>query len=209
MAQQKILKVGLTGGIGSGKSTVADYFAKLGVPIIDADQIVSELLSPNTEEFDAIVTHFGDKVLSKRGELKRKYLRRVIFNNPLEKKWLEKLLHPRVFAIMRKLSRQVNFPYCILAIPLLFECKMPRSLIDKVLVVDASEKTQIKRIIRRDKISIELIKQMIASQIDRKSRLKCADDVIVNEGSLKSVLQQVQKLHEKYLRRMGVVRAIP
>lgn len=193
-----MLKIGLTGGIGSGKSKVAQYFAALGVPIIDADVIVHELYQPGTTTFHKILKHFGKSYLTPDGNINRKKLRALVFKNKTERIWLEKLLHPQVYARMRKQSATLHAPYCIWLIPLLFETNAETKL-DRILVVDAPKTLQIKRVCMRDKTSSIAIKIIINSQLSRKERLKLADDIIYNNSTLAKLRQSVIILHQKYL----------
>jgi dephospho-CoA kinase len=193
-----MLKIGLTGGIGSGKSTVAKYFAELGITVIDADQIAHELCASNTSCTKKIIEHFGNKILNKDGTLNRSYLRKLIFQDAREKKWLEQLLHPLVYQEMQRQIQKATSPYCILVIPLLFETKA-EDFVDRILVVDSLEQLQIKRIQKRDKISEAEIKKICASQIPRDEHLSRADDIIHNDKSLADLQKQVKKLHQEYL----------
>lgn len=193
-----MLKIGLTGGIGSGKSTVAKYFAELGVAIIDADKIARELVATGTPALTKIVEHFGNKILTSRDELDRKCLRKLIFSNPKQKQWLERLLHPLIYHEMENQLQQVKSPYCILVIPLLVETQQEK-LVDRILVVDASQEQQINRTMKKNKISEKEVKTIIATQANREQRLASADDIIYNDNSLTKLKQQVQQLHQKYL----------
>jgi len=194
-----MLKIGLTGGIGSGKSTVAQFFKELGVTVIDADVIAHELVVPSTQAFKKIITHFGNKVLNKQGELDRKLLRKLIFHDIKQKKWLENLLHPLVYQEINNRLKKIKVPYCILVIPLLLETKHEK-FVDRILVVDTPEEQQISRITKRDKSSEQAVKAIIDSQISREQRLANANDIIYNNKSLANLKKQVQKLHQKYLR---------
>jgi dephospho-CoA kinase len=193
-----MLKIGLTGGIGSGKSSVAKYFAELGITIIDADKIARELVATGTSTLTKIVKHFGNKVLTNRGTLDRKYLRKLIFSNPKQKQWLEKLLHPLIYQEMEKRVQQVNSPYCVLVIPLLLETRQEK-LVDRILVVDAPQQLQINRTMKKNKISETEVKAIIVTQANREQRLTSADDIIYNDNSLTELKQQVQQLHQRYL----------
>jgi len=194
-----MLKIGLTGGIGSGKSTVAKFFAELGIEIIDADSIVHELLVPNTPTYQKIIEHFGERIVAKDHMLDRKLLRQLIFNDINEREWLEDLLHPIIFQIMLKRADLAKSPYCVLVIPLLFETNAS-FIVDRVLVVASSEADQLGRSSKRDQSDIHEIKKIILSQIDGETRLKQADDVIYNNGSLQELKDQVLKLHQQYLK---------
>ncbi len=193
--------VGLTGGIGSGKTTVANLFAELEVPIIDADIVAREVVTKGSPILDKIAEHFGKDILNSHGELNRSELRQRIFQNEEEKQWLNALLHP---AIREEMIRQLQVqtaPYCLFVVPLLIENNLT-TLCDRVLVVDVSEQTQIQRATSRDNNSVELIKNIIASQVSRNERLQYADDVINNENkSIEALRKEVQTLHQFYLTR--------
>lgn len=195
-----MLKIGLTGGIGSGKSTVADMFAQLHVPIIDTDQIARQVVEPHTVGWKAIQEHFGANILDAQTQtLNRKQLRNIIFAQPQEKAWLENLLHPLIRAEVNQQLAALTSDYCILVIPLLLETTYDYEL-DRILVVDALPEQQIARIIARDHISVELAKQIIAQQASREQRLACADDVIDNtQTDRQNLYAQVQALHQRYL----------
>lgn len=193
-----MLKIALTGGIGSGKSTVAKLFADLGVDVIDADSIAHQLVTSGKPALKLIVDHFGTKFLDKNGKLDRKQLRELIFHDAKQKKWLEQLLHPLIYQEMEKRINKVKSPYCILVIPLLFETACPK-FVDRVLVIDTKEELQIQRIIKRDKLPIEEINLIISAQASRETRLQQADDIIINNGSLANLKEQVKKLHQKYI----------
>lgn len=199
-----MLRIGLTGGVGSGKSAAAKIFAELNAPIIDADAIVAELLQPGQPAFDKIVEHFGNIALAKDGTLDKKYLRSVIFVMEHMRKWLEKLLHPLVIAEIERrilqLQKQLpKTPYCILVIPLLYEARdIVKPLIDRVLVINSSFENQIKRTAMRDQASVAEITRILKAQIDPKLRLTHADDIIENDGTLDDLREQITKLHEFY-----------
>lgn len=193
-----MLKIGLTGGISSGKSTVAKYFAKLNIPVIDADKIAHELLKPNTIIYKKIIAHFGVKFLTAKKTLDRDKLRQLVFRNKKERLWLEKLTHPRIKSEMTKRTTSLKAPYCIMAIPLLFETKTSPK-IDRVLVVDCPQKIQIDRTHKRNNYTINQIKAIIAAQINRRERLRQADDIIHNTGKIADLKKMVKKLHNYYL----------
>jgi len=194
-----ILRIGLTGGIGSGKTTVADMFAELGIMIIDADEIARTLTAKNAPCVDLIAEHFGEQVLLKKGELNRAALRQIIFNKPEAKNWLEQLLHPRIRHIIKEEIEQVTSPYCVVVIPLLTESK-GIDFIDRILVVDAPEEMQIDRVKARDQMDDATVKAIIQSQSDRKKRLAMADDIIENGGNTDQLRAQVNEIHQKYLK---------
>lgn len=195
------LIVGLTGGIGSGKSTVAQFFADRGVPIIDADVISRELTAKNQPAYLQICQHFADQdlVLS-NGELDRRKLRDIIFTNPRAKEWLENLLHPLINSRINQQIAKIRVPYCIVAIPLLFESKHSYAIMDRVLVVDTPEKVQLERASIRDKEHSNAINQIMQHQISRNERLRRATDVINNDGNLEDLELAVDKLHKMYER---------
>ena len=193
-----MLKIGLTGGIGSGKSAAGKYFAKLNIPVIDADEIVHELLKPNTPIYKRIILHFGKNILTNKKTLDRKKLRQLVFHNKKERIWLEKLIHPYVRTEMTKRTKSLKSPYCVMAIPLFFETKSPPK-VDRILIIDCPKKTQIKRIRERNQHTINQIKAILATQISRTERIKQANDVIRNTGTLNELKKMIKKLHNYYL----------
>ena len=193
------LVVGLSGGIGSGKTTVSDLFATYGVDIIDADVIVRQVVEPGTLALEAIVAKFGQQVLNQEGELNRSQLRQLVFSDPSNKDWLNQLLHPLIRQQMHRQTQAAQSSYCILSVPLLVESKL-NTLVDRVLIVDVSEATQLKRTVLRDNSNIELISAIMAAQATRAERLAAADDVIQNEGHASDLVKQVAQLHQQYLR---------
>ncbi|GAB6066809.1 dephospho-CoA kinase [Methylothermus subterraneus] len=197
-----MLKIGLTGGIGSGKSTVAQLFERLGVPVIDADRIARELVEPGRPALKAIQAAFGSEVITPDGRLDRAKLRANVFADASARKTLEAILHPPIFAEMERRSRRCAAPYGLLVIPLLIETKA-QDRVDRVLVVDCPEALQIERIRRRDRLPEELILNILASQASRAERLEAADEVICNTGNLRDLERQVEELHRFYLRLSG------
>ncbi|WP_416306109.1 dephospho-CoA kinase [Neptunicella sp. SCSIO 80796] len=190
--------IGLTGGIGSGKTTVANLFARQGIEIIDADVLAREVVMPGSDGLKAIYVHFGDKILLDDGSLDRKQLRNLVFSHPEEKQWLDTLLHPQIRQLMISRSAQALSPYAILVVPLLLENNLT-NLINRVLVVDAQESLQQQRTAARDNVSIEQVDQIMTTQLSRQDRLSRADDIINNNGDIVSLQQQVDKLHQDYL----------
>ena len=190
--------VGLTGGIGSGKTAVSDLFQDLGITIVDADLASRVVVEKGREELNKISEHFGEDILTSDGELDRAKLREVIFNSEKEKLWLESLLHPAIASQIQKELDSSTSPYAILVSPLLLETNQ-KNFCSTVLVVDVPVETQIERTSQRDNVSEEQIKSIIASQIDRDSRLEQADEVILNDGSIQSLESKVQELHKKFL----------
>jgi len=193
-----MLKVGLTGGIGSGKSTVAKLFSDLEIDVIDADIIARELTAPGTEYFEEIAKYFGDSVIDNDGYLDRRKIKEIIFRDHKKREWLEALLHPAIRNEMKNQLNHVRSHYCVLVIPLLVEAKA-HELVDHVIVVDADEKTQIARICARDELTEEEAKLIVKSQAKREERLGHADDIIHNDGSLDELKSEVEKLNKKYL----------
>lgn len=194
-----MLKIGLTGGIGSGKSTVAELFRQRGITVIDADRIARELVQPGCPALEAIVRAFGPEMVEPDGRLNRAALRQKAFSDPKARQALEAILHPQIFAEMSRRAKTCQTPYCILAIPLLVETGA-QGQVDRVLVVDCPEQLQIERIKLRDRLPEDLIRRILASQATRQERLKVADDVIVNAEDLAKLEPQVEELHRFYLR---------
>jgi len=194
------LKIGLTGGIGSGKSTVANRFAALGVPVIDADQITRILCQPGQSALNEIVANFGAKILDDNGYLKREVLREIIFHNDHARHKLENILHPKVRAEMELQINQLMVPthYIILVIPLLLETGQ-NNFVDRILVVDCSNEVRINRAINRDHVNREQIDAIFFVQVSRTKRLAAADDVIFNDGDLDDLYHQIDVLHKHYL----------
>ncbi|MCH9300364.1 dephospho-CoA kinase [Pantoea allii] len=191
--------VALTGGIGSGKSTIAEYFAASGVDIIDADVIAREVVEPGTPALQAIIARYGDAIVNEQGALHRSRLREIIFATPDEKRWLDALLHPLINARTQQLKAQAVSPYVLWVVPLLVENQLQRQA-DRVLVVDTDEETQLKRTLQRDNVSPDQAKRILAAQATRQQRLACADDIIDNSGAPENALPQVAQLHQLYLK---------
>lgn len=194
-----MMVVGLTGSIGSGKTTVAQLFAQHGVPVIDADVLAREVTQPQTPAYQAIVERFGPNIVNADGSLDRGSLREIIFHQPEEKDWLEALLHPAILIRMREEIARLDTPYCLAVIPLLLETDAA-SFVQRILVVDVTEEKQIERAALRDKDTHESIKRIINTQVPRDQRLQRADDVIDNAGSKADLAHQVEMLHQKYLK---------
>ena len=190
-------RVGLTGGIGSGKSTVSSIFSRLGVPVIDADQIARSLVEPGTDALSKLTAHFGEEILN-QGQLDRRRLRELIFTDEAAKKWVEALLHPLVKREMLSRADQQDSAYVVLEIPLLFEAGY-QNLLDRVLVIDVPPALQVDRVVSRDEVPQSQVESVIRAQISAKARLKQANDVIDNTGSLEQLREQVESLHRKYL----------
>lgn len=190
--------IGLTGGIGSGKTTVANLFAKYGIDLIDADIIAREVVAPNTQGLNAIVNKLGHSILLNDGTLDRSQLRAAIFSDPSLKDWLNQLLHPLIREKMLADIKQATSPYCLLIVPLMVENNL-QTMTDRLLVVDVDQQTQIMRTQQRDNVSLEQIKSILSSQASRQQRLDAADDIICNNGDDQALLTQVKHLHQQYL----------
>ena len=193
-----MLRIGLTGGIGSGKSTVAALFAAHGVPVIDADVIAHQLTLPGTPATARILQAFGPDIAAAGGGIDRQRLARRIFNDRDERARLEAILHPLIRAEIQTRVDNLDAPYCLLVIPLLFEAGQ-MDLVDRVLIVDVDEDTQIARVAARDGRSAAEIRAILASQTDRAQRLKIADDCVANTGDPAGLKTRVEALHRKYL----------
>lgn len=192
------LVIGLTGGIGSGKTTITNYFGELGIEIIDADIIAREVVAVNSPALKAIAQHFGNDYLLADGQLNRALLRSRIFSNEADKQWLNNLLHPLIRHNIVEQTKEAKSEYCILVAPLLIENNL-LELVDRVLIVDVSETTQIARTLLRDNSSEQEIKAIIASQTNRTARVNAADDIINNDNSpLSEIKTAVISLNEKY-----------
>ena len=199
MDSDSMYRVGLTGGIASGKSTISNLFSSLGVSIIDTDIISHQLMQQNQPAYLKTVEHFGQKVLNKDGSINRLGLREIIFNQPQQKDWLEKMLHPLIRDKTLENILKVNpKDYVMIIVPLMFETGFIQ-LVDHVIVIDCPAKTQIKRLTQRDNIDKKLAQKMIAAQMDNQARLSRADSVLTNPDD-KNRQQQVLQLHHELLK---------
>lgn len=192
------LIVGLTGGIGSGKSEASKRFAQRGVLVVDADIVAREVVAPDSAALAQIVAHFGADIIDIAGNLKRGKLREIIFSNPTEKQWLESLLHPIINTEIRRQLTNSTSIYSILASPLLLETQQ-FLLVDRILVIDTSEQHQLERASKRDKNNEAQIKAIMQTQLSRQERCARATDIIQNHGSIDELDEQVEKLHQLYL----------
>ena len=190
--------LGLTGGIGSGKSAASDYFAKLGIVVVDADIVAREVVQPGQPAWQAIREHFGPEVLQADGSLNRAWLRQKVFAEPAERQWLEQQTHPRIRASIIQQLQQAQSPYAILSSPLLFESGQAK-LTARTLVIDVPEALQLQRASARDGNDAEQIRRIMAAQLSRAERCKQADDIVDNSGTLEQLYAQLQGLHERYL----------
>jgi dephospho-CoA kinase len=195
-------RVGLTGGIASGKSTAAKFFGALGVPILDSDQVARDVVEPGQPPLERLVERFGPKILTADGHLDRPALREIVFSDPKARADLEALTHPAIGAAMEARSAAAGGPYQILVIPLLVE-KNLAAHVDRVLVVDCDEELQIRRLRDRDGSTPEQVQAILKAQAPRTARLKAADDVIHNDSDMSAVREQVATLHARYLELAG------
>lgn len=200
------LRIGLTGGIGSGKTTASDYFAALGVPIIDTDILARELVEPGAPALQDIIQLFGDQVLDAEGQLNRDAVRALVFSDPAKRLQLEDILHPRIRDRALELARQAKMPYCLIVIPLLLETRYPLAL-DRVLVIDTVEDNQYQWVAERDGLDKAQIEAVLASQASREERLAVADDVVINDGNMAHFYRELDKLHVAYLELASQVEA--
>ena len=194
-----VYRIGLTGGIASGKSTVANLFAALGITIVDTDLLAREVVAPGSALLPRIAGHFGAQVLQKDGSLDRAALRSRVFANPAERQWLERLTHPAIRELTDKRCESATSDYVIVAIPLLVETAGAERF-DRVLVVDCSPEIQLARLQARDGTTRAEAQRMLAAQATREQRLAVADDVITNDGDLAALREQVEKRHRQYLK---------
>jgi dephospho-CoA kinase len=193
------LRIGLTGGIASGKSTVTQRFAELGVPVIDADVAARNVVEPGKPGLEQVVRRFGPSLLDADGNLDRRALRALIFKDPASRQALDAILHPLIRGDMERQAATAQGPYLVMAIPLLIEGGQARERVHRVLVVDADEAAQVQRVVARDGSSETQARAILASQASREARLSAADDVLRNSGTVADLRQAVDRLHEKYL----------
>lgn len=197
-----MLRVGLTGGIGSGKSTVANLFAQHGAPIIDADVIARRLVTPGQPGYHEVIYAFGQEIVAANEEIDRARLRERVFDNETARKRLETILHPRIRSAMLAEAAQLRTPYCILVAPLLIESGL-HSDVDRVLVIDVPAAIQVGRVMARSGLSAEDVRKIMAAQADRDRRLAHADDVITNDGGMEQLEAAVARLHSLYCQTAG------
>ena len=195
----KRLRIGLTGGIASGKSTVAQRFVDLGVPVIDADEAARAVVEPGTPGLAQVIERFGNGIADESGHLNRRALRDLIFSHPHSRRELEAILHPLIRADMEKSVERAVGPYVVMAIPLLVEGGS-HDRVDRILVVDVDEAIQLQRVMARDGSTLEQARAILASQASRSARMAAADDVLLNSGTVTDLRQGVDRLHERYLR---------
>lgn len=191
--------VGLTGGIGSGKSAVSDHFARLGIAVVDTDQIAHALTAPGGAAMPAIEATFGPQMVTAAGALDRTAMRELVFSNASARQQLEGILHPLIRELSERACREANSAYVILAVPLLIEAGNYAERVNRICVVDCSEAQQIERVRMRNGFDEARIRSILAAQASRAERLAAADDVIDNSGSLADTQLQVEALHQRYL----------
>jgi dephospho-CoA kinase len=203
------LRIGLTGGIASGKSTVEQRFCELGVTVINADDSSRAVVAPGQPGLAAVAQRFGNHVLTATGELDRRALRTVVFADEHKRRELESILHPLIRADMERRAAQAAGPYLVLSIPLLIESRSRdrgAARVDRILVVDVDETAQLERLTGRDSISMDEARAIIASQASRADRLRAADDVLENSGTVPELRQAVDRLHAEYQRIAAALR---
>lgn len=193
-----MITIGLTGGIGCGKSTAANIFEELDIPVIDADIIAHNIAEPGQPTLDIIFQTFGQHLQMPDGSLDRAALRDHIFKNPDKRHQLEAIMHPVISKQMIEIRTTLNTPYCLMVIPLLIEAKQ-EDMVDRILIVDCSEASQKQRVLNRPGMSESQLQQILAAQLTRQTRLSAADDIIKNDGDILSLREQVSNLHALYL----------
>ena len=197
--------IGMTGGIGSGKSEALKIFESLNIKVIDLDKISKEIIDTSHQAIQEIKLVFGDTIFDKDNRLDRKKLRKIIFSEKNQKINLEKILHPKILGeVMKRLNVLSHESYVVIDIPLLFETSQYTSLISRSLVIDCKVNDQIERVKKRDGVDTFVIQSIIDQQIDRSSRIKKADDVVLNDGSIEKLTESIEALHKKYLNLVAV-----
>ncbi len=192
-----MLIIGLTGGIGSGKTTVTNIFKSYNIPILDADIIARELVEPGKIALEQIVDYFGETILNEQGQINRTKLRDIVFNRPNDRRHLENILHPLIRKQIHASLPLLKSNYCIICMPLLLETKQT-DLVNRILVIDVPEDIQLERAKKRDQLTNDEMKTIINVQFSREERLKYADDVILNDNNIEALAQKVQTMHLKY-----------
>ena len=193
-----MIRIGLTGGIGSGKSAVADRFKRYGIPVIDSDILTRELVVPGSSALQDIVQRFGETITNPEGQLDRKALRKIIFEDRQARRDLESILHPAVREEINKRLNGLNAPYCLVVIPLMVESGMT-TMFERIIVVDCSEAQQIERVMQRDSCSEQEARNILNSQASRRDRLNIATDIIQNTGDFNDLERKVERLHHFFL----------
>jgi len=193
-----MLIIGLTGGIGSGKSVASDKFKSLGITIVDADVASRTVVEPGKPALKEIEDHFGSGIITAEGKLDRNNLREIIATDPEERKWLESVTHPKIGEQITKEISESTSVYTLFVAPLLLETNS-QEMCSRVVVVDVPKDVQIRRTAKRDKVSPNQVEQMVAAQMEREKRLEKADDVLLNNGTIEDLEKQVEELHKKYI----------
>ena len=193
-----MLIIGLTGGIGSGKSVASDKFKSLGITIVDADVASRTVVEPGKPALKEIEDHFGSGIITAEGKLDRNNLREIIATDPEERKWLESVTHPKIGEQITKEISESTSVYTLFVAPLLLETNS-QEMCSRVVVVDVPKEVQIQRTAKRDKVSPNQVEQMVAAQMEREKRLEKADDVLLNSGTIEDLEKQVEELHKKYI----------
>jgi len=194
-----MLIIGLTGGIGSGKSVASDKFKSLGITIVDADVASRTVVEPGKPALKEIEDHFGSGIITAEGKLDRNNLREIIATDPEERKWLESVTHPKIGEQITKEISESTSVYTLFVAPLLLETNS-QEMCSRVVVVDVPKDVQIRRTAKRDKVSPNQVEQMVAAQMEREKRLEKADDVLLNSGTIEDLEKQVEELHKKYIK---------
>jgi dephospho-CoA kinase len=192
--------IGLTGGIGSGKTTVARLFVSLGAGLVDTDEISHRLTAAGQPAVIEIARKFGQEFVAPDGSLDRESMRKLVFDDPSKRKDLEAFLHPLIHQESLRQIREVTAPYIVVVVPLLLESAGYKGIIDRVVVVDCDPETQVRRVMQRSGLARNEVLSIIASQVPRERRLRAADDIIGNDGDIARLREQVDALHTKYLR---------
>lgn len=198
-----MLVIALTGGIGSGKTTVTDILKTKNIPVIDTDIIARQIVEIDHPAYIEIINQFGKSILDENKNINRQKLREQIFDLPEKRKKLESILHPLIWDEVRSSISSLestSTPYCIIVVPLLFETKQVQIKFDRILVIDMPESLQINRTKERDNCNTEQVKSILQSQVSRQTRLDSADDIIVNVGSIESLEDNIEKLHQQYIK---------
>lgn len=198
-----MLTIGLTGGVGSGKTTVTRHFSSLGVPVIDADELARQLVEPGQPAYRAIIEEFGQEILTQEKTIDRPKLRRLIFANSNRRVVLESILHPLVREEVQRQIEKLSAPYCIVSIPLLIETGQT-DIVDRILVINSPRQAQISRTVARDGVSAQEVEAIIAAQVGSELRLSMADDVLENNGNVDEIYPKVEALHQEYLKLAGI-----
>ena len=193
-----MLIIGLTGGIGSGKSVASDKFASLGITVVDADVASRTVVEPGKPALQEIESHFGSEIITEDGQLDRAKLREIIASDAKERKWLESVLHPRIGEQIAKEISESTSPYTLFVAPLLLETNS-QEMCARVVVVDVPNDVQVERTAKRDKVPTDQVEQMVSAQMEREKRLEKADDVLLNTGTIEELEKEVEELHKKYL----------